>query len=97
MNVFLDEATGTSVDWVKEKLRIPLTYCYELRDRGQYGHLLPADQILPNNEEVMDSVLALIREGRALGYFNSSASIKVSFSLLLGILMYFSTSLLSAN
>ncbi|KAI8424821.1 hypothetical protein MSG28_006750 [Choristoneura fumiferana] len=58
------EATGTSVDWVKEKLRIPLTYCYELRDRGQYGHLLPADQILPNSEEVMDSVLALIREGQ---------------------------------
>ncbi|XP_073950184.1 zinc carboxypeptidase-like [Choristoneura fumiferana] len=82
------EATGTSVDWVKEKLRIPLTYCYELRDRGQYGHLLPADQILPNSEEVMDSVLALIREGRALGYFNSSASIKVSISLLLGIVLY---------
>ncbi|XP_063387668.1 zinc carboxypeptidase-like [Cydia fagiglandana] len=82
------EATGTSVDWVKEKLRIPLTYIYELRDRGEYGHLLPAEQILPNNEEIWDSVLALIREGRALGYFNSASSIQGSFAVMLGALLY---------
>lgn len=64
-------ATGTSMDWVKERLHVPLVYCYELRDRGTYGHLLPADQILPNSEEVMDSLLAMIREAKALEYMNS--------------------------
>lgn len=30
----------------------PLSYTYELRDKGQYGFLLPADQIKANCEEV---------------------------------------------
>ncbi|GBP92799.1 Zinc carboxypeptidase A 1 [Eumeta japonica] len=71
-------ATGTSIDWVKEKLHVPLVYCYELRDRGQYGHLLPPEQILPTSEEVMDSLVAIIREARAIGYMNSSIVNRIS-------------------
>ncbi|XP_060805043.1 zinc carboxypeptidase A 1 [Amyelois transitella] len=63
-------ATGTSLDWVKEHLNVPLAYCYELRDRGTYGHLLPADQILPSGEETMDSVLELIYQARRFGYLD---------------------------
>ncbi|CAD0204037.1 unnamed protein product [Chrysodeixis includens] len=59
-----DFATGTSVDWVKERLHVPLTYCYELRDRGVYGHLLPPEQILPTGEETMDSIVEMILQAR---------------------------------
>ncbi|KAJ8723718.1 hypothetical protein PYW07_007698 [Mythimna separata] len=61
-------ATGTSVDWVKERLNIPLAYCYELRDKNGYGHLLPPDQILPTGEETMDSVLELVHQAKRYGY-----------------------------
>lgn len=61
-------ATGTSVDWVKERLKIPLAYCYELRDRGQFGHLLPPDQILPTSEETMDSVIEILFQAKRYGY-----------------------------
>nr|UPI76681.1 M14 metal carboxypeptidase 4 [Antheraea yamamai] len=63
-------ATGTSVDWVKEHLQVPLVYCYELRDRGTYGHLLPPEQILPTSQETMDSVIDLIHQAKRFGYLN---------------------------
>lgn len=65
-------ATGGSVDWVKEQLRVPLVYVYEFRDDGTHGFLLPPDQILPNSEEVMDSLLELIHQAKRFGYLNSS-------------------------
>ncbi|XP_059048581.1 zinc carboxypeptidase-like [Achroia grisella] len=61
-------ATGGSVDWVKEVIKVPLVYCYEFRDKGQYGFNLPADQILPNSEETMDSIVELIFQARRFGY-----------------------------
>lgn len=66
-------ATGGSVDWVKERVRVPLVYCYELRDRGEYGFLLPEDQILPNNQEVMDSVIDLVHQAKRFGYLRGNA------------------------
>ncbi|XP_045453066.1 zinc carboxypeptidase-like [Melitaea cinxia] len=65
-------ATGGSVDWVKEQLRVPLVYVYEFRDDGTHGFLLPPDQIIPNSEEVMDSLLELIHQAKRFGYLNSS-------------------------
>nr|XP_026494165.1 zinc carboxypeptidase-like [Vanessa tameamea] len=66
------QATGGSVDWVKEHLKVPLVYAYELRDRGTFGHILPPDQIRYNNEEFMDSVLEIIHQAKRFGYMNSS-------------------------
>ncbi|XP_026333308.1 zinc carboxypeptidase A 1-like [Hyposmocoma kahamanoa] len=74
-------AAGTSIDWVKAALEVPLVYCYELRDRHQYGHLLPADQILPNNQEVMDSLIELIHQGKRFGYFNDTNVVRASLLL----------------
>nr|XP_049704885.1 zinc carboxypeptidase A 1 [Helicoverpa armigera] len=65
-------AAGTSVDWVKEHLKVPLTYCYELRDRGVYGHLLPPDQILPTGEETMDSIIEMVWQAKRFGYMKAS-------------------------
>ncbi|XP_047536945.1 zinc carboxypeptidase-like [Vanessa atalanta] len=75
------QATGGSVDWVKEQLKVPLVYCYELRDRGTFGFLLPTDQIRPNNEEVMDSLLEMIHQAKRFGYMNSSNGLHGSLFL----------------
>nr|XP_034834190.1 zinc carboxypeptidase-like [Maniola hyperantus] len=62
------KATGGCIDWVKERARVPLVYCYELRDKGDDGFLLPEDQILPNNQEVMDSVIEMVHQAKRFGY-----------------------------
>ncbi|XP_043502401.1 zinc carboxypeptidase-like [Polistes fuscatus] len=61
-------ATGSSVDWVKGTLRKQISYTYELRDRGRYGFILPASQIIPTGEETLDSLVALFKEAAARGY-----------------------------
>lgn len=66
------------MDWVKEAMHVPLAYCYEFRGRGQFVHLLPPDQILPNSQEVMDSIIELIHQGKRFGYFNNSDVVKAS-------------------
>uniref|UniRef100_A0A2A4JQ49 Zinc carboxypeptidase A 1 n=1 Tax=Heliothis virescens TaxID=7102 RepID=A0A2A4JQ49_HELVI len=75
-------ASGGSVDWVKERLKVPLVYCYELRDDGKHGFLLPEDQILPNNLEVMDSILELILQARRFGYMSSGHTVHASVTLI---------------
>ncbi|XP_049779451.1 zinc carboxypeptidase-like [Schistocerca cancellata] len=55
-------ATGGSIDWVKGKLGVPYVFLWELRDKGQYGFLLPPDQIIPTSEETFDSVLSVLED-----------------------------------
>ncbi|XP_068619169.1 zinc carboxypeptidase-like [Battus philenor] len=81
-------ATGGSVDWVKESLKVPLVYCYELRDNGVHGFLLPEDQILPNNQEVMDSLIDLIHQAKRFGYMSSAPRYTASMLTLLALLTY---------
>ncbi|XP_046749633.1 zinc carboxypeptidase-like [Diprion similis] len=61
-------ASGTSTDYVKGVHNTPIVYCYEFRDTGTYGFLLPAEQIIPNSLEFIDSLIAVIGETRNLGY-----------------------------
>jgi hypothetical protein len=51
-------ASGISGDWTYSRLGI-LSYSFECRDKGFYGFLLPADQIIPNNEELLPAMLHL--------------------------------------
>ncbi|BCW96806.1 MAG: M14 family metallopeptidase [Fimbriimonadales bacterium] len=53
-------ASGGMTDWVFAA-RGALSFTFELRDTGQYGFLLPPDQILPTCEEVYPAFLALVR------------------------------------
>lgn len=53
-------------------MQVPLAYAYELRDRGDYGFLLPVDQILPNHQEFMDSLIDLIHQAKRFGYMQNS-------------------------
>jgi len=55
-------ATGGSMDWAKSKLGVPYTFEWELRDKGRYGFLLPADQIVPTALETLDSMISILRD-----------------------------------
>ena len=66
--IYLGYASGGSLDWVKANLKLPLVYIYELRDKGNNGFLLPPNQIIPNGQEVMDSLVALFNEAKKYGY-----------------------------
>jgi len=55
-------ATGSSMDWTWSALRTNLTLTYELRDKGEYGHLLPPDQIYPSATEFMDGLKVIMAE-----------------------------------
>lgn len=39
---------------------IPLTYTFELRDKGMYGFVLPEDQIQPACEEAYEGAMHII-------------------------------------
>lgn len=58
-------AAGGSDDWAYDKMKAmgndgPLSYTYELRDQGNYGFVLPANQIKDNCEEVDASMKVLL-------------------------------------
>lgn len=65
----LDVATGTSVDWVFNELDKKIGFTIEYRDTGRYGFILPPVQIIPNCEELLVGMLALIEKSKELGYF----------------------------
>ncbi|XP_052756711.1 uncharacterized protein LOC113520958 [Galleria mellonella] len=87
--------SGSSFDFMKGVVDIPIVYLFELRDVGQYGFLLPPSQIIPNGEEIMDCLIEMDRVTRLLGYYHyPSSSITVygsaiSVFTLLIILMIF--------
>ncbi|XP_026743124.1 zinc carboxypeptidase-like [Trichoplusia ni] len=81
------KATGGSIDWVKETLKVPLVYCYELRDNGTEGFVLPPSEIMPNNLEVMDSLLDMILQARRFGYMSGGFEVRASLSVILMALL----------
>ncbi|MBK9128539.1 MAG: hypothetical protein IPM13_12195 [Phycisphaerales bacterium] len=50
--------SGGSVDWAYGARGI-FAFSFELRDKGQYGFILPASQIIPNCEEILPALLHL--------------------------------------
>ncbi|CAH2094783.1 unnamed protein product [Euphydryas editha] len=65
--------SGTTFDWAKNATNVPFSYLIELRDMGDYGFLLPAEQIIPNSLEIMDALLEMDKTAIALGYYYSSS------------------------
>jgi len=55
-------SSGCSVDWFKSTGGFKYSYTLELRDTGTYGFLLPANQIIPNSEEVWAGVQVVLRD-----------------------------------
>ncbi|XP_023248304.1 carboxypeptidase A2-like [Copidosoma floridanum] len=59
--------TGSSDDWAKEIAGIKNSFTIELRDRGNYGFLLPASQIIPTARETWAGVRVIARMSAAQG------------------------------
>jgi Zinc carboxypeptidase len=60
-----------SVDHAYGEHNIPIGYTYEMRgngDYGRYGFFLPPEFIVPNAEEVVASLVALVQRSRDFGY-----------------------------
>ncbi|XP_055543820.1 zinc carboxypeptidase-like [Wyeomyia smithii] len=62
-------ASGLSIDWAHTAHGVPIAVTYEFRDQGTNGFILPAEQIVPNAEEVLDSLVTFVAKARDLGYF----------------------------
>ncbi len=52
-------ASGSSVDWTYDAAKMVWSYAVELRDQGQYGFLLPPDQIIPSGLETFEAIKEL--------------------------------------
>ncbi|XP_030383024.1 zinc carboxypeptidase-like isoform X2 [Scaptodrosophila lebanonensis] len=55
-------------DWAYVKADIEISYTIEFRDTGHHGFLLPPTHIIPNAEETLAGITALLAESRELGY-----------------------------
>ncbi|TDG45328.1 hypothetical protein AWZ03_008229 [Drosophila navojoa] len=65
-------AAGASIDWAYGTQGVRMAFCYELRPSSASvltGFKLPAEQIIPASEEVLDSITAMVGEVKKLGYF----------------------------
>lgn len=62
------ESSGSSIDWVKGVHDIPFVWQYEFRDTDK-GFVFPAEQIIANAEETLDSIVALVDAAQSRGYF----------------------------
>lgn len=62
------ESSGTSIDWIHEIPGTRLTFLYEFRDKGRNGFILPPQEIIPNSEEVLDSLVVMVKQSREIGY-----------------------------
>jgi carboxypeptidase A4 len=56
INTAIYAVSGDSLDWAYA-IRNIFGFSYELRDTGQNGFVLPANQIVPNNEEIYPAIL----------------------------------------
>ncbi|CAH1265620.1 CPA2 [Branchiostoma lanceolatum] len=56
------EAAGSSCDWAYTKAGIKYSYAIELRDEGQYGFVLPANQIRPSADEFFAGLLVVAEQ-----------------------------------
>ncbi|CAF4492834.1 unnamed protein product, partial [Didymodactylos carnosus] len=54
-------ASGNTVDWTSGKANVVFSYAVELRDTGEFGFVLPEDQIVPSGQETLAGCLALLQ------------------------------------
>ncbi|KAK9507608.1 hypothetical protein O3M35_007428 [Rhynocoris fuscipes] len=54
--------SGSSDDWAKGRAGIKYSYTIELRDKGDYGFLLPASQIIPTGRETFAALKSIAKQ-----------------------------------
>ena len=52
-------SSGSTKDWMLDVYGVDMAWTWELRDTGDYGFLLPADQIDPQWDEFQAGIVAL--------------------------------------
>ncbi|CAM4510930.1 unnamed protein product [Lepidochelys kempii] len=57
------QASGGTIDWTYNQ-GIKYSFTFELRDRGRYGFLLPASQIIPTAEETWLALMTIMEYTR---------------------------------
>ena len=60
LSFFADKAPGSSTDWVFEVARVKLSFAVELRDEGEFGFLLPSDQISDVSGEFFNGLVSML-------------------------------------
>jgi len=55
------QVSGSSVDYAAENVKATYSMTVELRDTGNYGFVLPANQILPSAEEAWAGLAYLLK------------------------------------
>lgn len=68
-----DPAAGGSEDYAKGVAGIKFSYCFELRDTGNYGFLLPPAQIIPTGQETLAAVESMAEDVITYYKLDSSA------------------------
>lgn len=61
--------SGSSRDHMYGFFKTPLVFTYEMREGEESIFILPPEQIQPNSEEIFDSLIAIIKKSKELGYF----------------------------
>lgn len=63
--------SGSSMDYVYQNYNVPITFTIELRGPKDTPNLfiLPANEITPTAEEILNSFIAALNEARSLGYY----------------------------
>lgn len=66
-------SSGDSVDWAYEKGYANVSYIIELRGAPDSTNMfiLPAEEIQPTGEEMLEAFIAMLKEGRERGYFKA--------------------------
>ncbi|CAF1467973.1 unnamed protein product [Rotaria sp. Silwood1] len=57
----ISPTSGSTIDWTYGIANVTFSYGVELRDTGEYGFLLPENQIIPSGEETLAGLKALLQ------------------------------------
>ncbi|KNC30333.1 hypothetical protein FF38_03910 [Lucilia cuprina] len=62
----LYKVSGSGKEWAYGVKGIPIPYTIELRDKGEYGFVLPPEMILPVAKEVLDGFVGMINAAQEI-------------------------------
>ncbi|TNN55662.1 Carboxypeptidase O [Liparis tanakae] len=78
--------SGSSRDWARAQ-GIPLTYTFELRDKGQFGFELPVNQIQPACEEAYSGALHIVTYAHDKSFSGAASTAAASTATLWTVLL----------